>query len=213
MKLQHIITTGLLASAILFSGCASKALSGKPYNLSQDKTSGVDKELAKNGSDVMLIYGFTKGMNSISRAADAQKTALYMFQLAAERTLEAGDGYFAISRPKIISNTLGGTMHTVEEFKDRCYNNAGAQVASAFDAFGLGTYGCNIGFGDSPRSGFLEIVTYKERPSEVMTYDAKQVIESLKTSQEYVSAEDIKMLETSLNRGYGYWKDKKRDKE
>lgn len=214
MKLQYIITTGLVASAILFSGCGSKAIAAKPYNLSKDATAKVDKELAKNGSDVMLVYGRTEGMPSISRASDAQGAALYLFQLAAERALEAGDGYFAISRPKMISNTLGGTMNTIEQFKDRCYNNAGAHLASAFDAFGLGTYGCNIAReGNLVKEGYLEIVTYKDRPSEVMTYDAKQVIESLKASKEYVSADNIDMKESSLNQGYGYWRANKRDKE
>lgn len=213
MKINQIINISLIAAAVVFSGCSSKALSGKPYNLSQNTKYNAEKELAKSGSDVMLIYGHTKGMNSISRAADAQATALYMFQLAAERTLEAGDSYFAIARPKIISNTLGGTMHTMQEFKERCYNSSGAHVASAFDAFGLGTYGCNIGIGDSPRHGFLEIVTYKESPSEVMVYDAKQVIDSLKAADEYVSADDINQLNTSMIRGYEYWRDQKRDKE
>lgn len=56
MKLQYIITTGLVASAILFSGCGSKAIAAKPYNLSKDATAKVDKEWAKNGSELTLLH-------------------------------------------------------------------------------------------------------------------------------------------------------------
>lgn len=206
---KKIITNSLLLGVVLgFAGCSYK---GSAYTPVAKKTVGVDTE-------VVLLSGHAPGSPSISRAADATKSAWFSLQQAAMYTLNKGDKYFAIYKPKLISNVDGSTMNTPEEFAAKCTSSGAASVGSAFDAFGIGGYGCNIASGPQIKAGFIEIVSFKEKPKNILVYDSNEIITYLKSHDLFIEADDYTLKGQLTNKNsvmyesYANWYHEKRDK-
>lgn len=200
---KKIISNGLLASGLLlFAGCS---YSGSAYN-----------PIVKPSS--VILAGHSPGAPSLSRASDATQTAWFSLQQAAMYTLKSGNKYFAIDKPKLISNTDGSTMNTPEEFAVKCTSSGAASAGSAFDAFGIGEYGCRIASGPHIKAGFIEIVTYKEKPKTILVYDADEVIAYLKSHElfveedEYIAKGELNSKSSAMYQSYTNWYREKRDK-
>ncbi len=182
MKLSKILTViSALFLVLVISGCSYNGAKIAP------------KEITNfNNESILLVQSAAPGAPSISRARDGEVAAWYAMQRASEITLDRKDSYFAIALPKLISNVDGSTMNTPEEFAKKCTNSSGASLASAFDAFGFNSYGCNIHSRKTLKSGFLAIITYKKKPKKYLVYNANDVLNYLKKNEMLVSDEDVK---------------------
>lgn len=198
----------MLGAVLLLTGCS---YSGGVYTPIVKPEVGIETE-------VVLLSGYAPGAPSISRGSDATEVAWFALQQASMYTLEKGDKYFAIYKPKLISNVDGSTMNTPEEFAAKCTSSGAASAASAFDAFGLGGYGCQIASQPYRKAGFLEIVTYKEKPKTILTYDSNEVIAYLKSHDLFVEVDDYKQKglltkkDSAFYESYTNWYRGKRDK-
>ncbi len=202
MNVKTIISiVGALFLMLTVSGCSYNGSKVKPRYISD--VSGYKDTPTYDGKPIILIAAAAPGAPSMSRASDATDGAWYAMQRAAEVTLDRGDLFFAIQRPKLVSNTDGSTMNTPEEFAKKCTNSSLASVASAIDAFGFGDYGCHMYTTQYKKSGFLTMVTYSEKPKNILVYDAKYLISFLKKNDLYVEDEDTR--ERSKVRGLGDW--------
>ncbi|ATB69055.1 hypothetical protein SJPD1_0943 [Sulfurospirillum diekertiae] len=109
----------------------------------------------------------------------ANSRNILALQSAAEVSLKYGYSYFAFDFPREIANTKGNTLHTAEEFIKACNTTT---IAS--DILSLNTYkdGCGI-----PMSGKLVVIAFTEKPYQLFTYDAKEVIAYLKKEEKSFS--------------------------
>lgn len=176
---KSLIAASLAASmALLFSGCSSKVVVVKP----------LQQQAA--GQNVKQIIADTADTSSFTRTARNRGAVMMAMQAAAEQTLSAGDKYFAIVSPSVISNTEGNTMNTPEEWDAKCATySAGSAMGSLFDDNNLGGRGCGMIWMTSGLLGnaltvdhraTLAIVTFKEKPKETLVYDAQAVVDYIK---------------------------------
>lgn len=82
-------------------------------------------------------------------------------------------------------------MNTPEEFAEKCSSSGISSFASAFDAFGLNTYGCGIPFKNAYHHAEIAIVVYNETPANTLVYNAEEVIKYLKAEGLYIPKEEI----------------------
>ena len=90
-------------------------------------------------------------------------------QVSAELTLQKDMKYFAIIEPKSVSNTNGSMVTSTKEYLDKCEFAMFENVVSSK---------CDIH--RMPRRTMLMIKVYKEQPSDVLTFNAQNVISDLK---------------------------------
>ena len=184
MKLLQVIKLGLgLTLALSVIGCSSHRL-GTPVDVTKAKGHPeYQKELKE---PIYLIATHNDSSNSLSRAKDVEEAAVFTLQYAAELTLERGDSYFAINAPYTISNFDGSTVNNMDDFTKKCIGSGFGGFGSAFDAFGLNAYGCNIGSQSSGiHDGYLEVAFFKEQPDSVLVWNANDVIAWLKKEDEF----------------------------
>jgi hypothetical protein len=97
-------------------------------------------------------------------------------QVSAELTLQKDMKYFAIIEPKSVSNMNGSMITSVKEYLDKCEFAMFENVVSSK---------CDIH--RMPRRTMLMIKLYKEQPSDVLTFNAQNVISDLKQLGYYQS--------------------------
>ena len=109
-----------------------------------------------------------------------------------------------MNAPKAMSNFDGSTITTMEEFVDKCGTSG---FGSAFDAYGINSYYCNISGVGIVHAGFLEVAFFKEQPHNVLVWDAQAVIDYLKEEGEYkeYNKGDIEIMPASQLSGGGSW--------
>ena len=201
-KISTLVLT-TLAVVFFMSGCSSHQI-GTPSEIS--KIDGHPEANTKE-EKIFLVATRNDSSNSLSRASDIEESAYFTLQNVAESALERGDKYFAVNAPKAMSNFDGSTITTMEEFVEKCGTSSGGGFASAFDAFGLNTYYCNISGVRIVHAGFMEVAFYKEKPLNVLVWDAEAVLSYLKKEGLYKTYDkkDVEIIESSKLGGGGYW--------
>jgi len=203
MKLKSVILIGISIFVMLGTSGCSKTLLGTPVNT--NIVVGMQDNNVKE--DVFFIGTKNDSGNSLSRASDIEESAYFTIQHVASIALAKGNKYFAIYRPKAMSNFEGSTITSMEEFVKKCGTGSGAGFASAFRAFGLNSYYCNISGVPLVHHGFVEVAFYKEEPSHVLVWNAQDVIDYLKKEKLYkeYNVEEVEISATSSMPGSGDW--------
>lgn len=107
-----------------------------------------------------------------------------LLEADAEVALRDGYKYFAIVKP---INTSDEMITSPEELHKICFSKG---IGSSFYDFGK-----QCSFSEGPFSFANVIVAFKERPVDVLTIDAREMIEYLQSSKIYVDKKDIEMYE------------------
>jgi len=181
MKIKSLVKISLLGlvGMSLFSGCAVKEVNHKYFPKEKIDT-----------------YILRPGSNSPSWNVTIKKANLLSLEVAAEDTLKKGYKYFAFTYPKTISNINGSTMNTAKEFLKKC--NGESELASqAKFLLTLGFYvpnNCKI-FRRNGMKAVFAIKMYKEKPKDILVYNAKAVLDYLKKTGKYESTKDLKYNE------------------
>lgn len=166
----------------LLTGCASKE--GAALEMTNNEYKCIDV-LSNRNADMSLCE--LVGQNNIIFLAPTNDSIKYMhnmynnanataLQMAAEYTIKKGDKYFAIAYPSGLSNFSGSFIDTPQEYFNRC--NIGIGKFLMFN-----TDPCEIH--SNVDLGQLGIVTYREKPGNVLTYNANDVIKYLKKESAY----------------------------
>lgn len=157
MKRTMILTTAALA----FSGCASKPIVAfNPNNKSE------------------VLVSIHNGSGSPSWGANERNAASNALQVAAEATLKEGKNYFYIIKPDEISNIKGSMMNTGKEYIQKCLPSN----ATMLNVGGLGLHKCGVSYNTMARL----TIGMSDKPMEnIMSYDAREVIASLKAEGLY----------------------------
>lgn len=166
MKLSFSI---LLASGAIigFTGCGPKAL-----------TTGYMKD--PSGSSANITVAPSEAFLTSSRI---NETVNYTLQIAAEATLKENHKYFAIVEPELISNINPENPNNALEYSDKCANN---NIAKAIFVY---TNPCLVAKGNLKDilGGSMRIMMYNDlnRPVQMKTYDAAQVLNELRANDLY----------------------------
>lgn len=184
MKLKNWNFTIALAIVGVFSGCTSKQGSALEMTNVVDDCVAV---LAKNNLNTNVCQLVQD--NQIIFLADLDESMKYSYtmynssnaavlQMAAVYTLKKGDNHFAIAYPSKISNYEGSSVHTAQEFFEQCDVHIGDFVM-------LKTNPCDL-HTSNKKIGQIGIVTFKEEPKDLKTYNANKVIHYLKHEDRYI---------------------------
>lgn len=165
---NHLSIIALASTLLVFSGCGPKYL----------KTStSLD---AQTHVGTIVAAGEGKEFGFINHASLLNNAINYPLQIAAEKTLDSGMKYFSIMEPVEISNDGPGGVGTVEDFIKKCSNN------SFLESMAYLKNPCKIAMGNLkyPAGGVLKIKMYNDsnRPSNILSYDAKAVLDYMKTN-------------------------------
>ncbi|MDD3466646.1 MAG: hypothetical protein PHE67_05795 [Campylobacterales bacterium] len=164
MKKSSITTLLSISAVIILTGCSVK-----------DGVSNyrpVDTKTAEITTAVTGADGFTM-LNSTLK----NRAAFRVLQVTAETAKKHGDKYFAIVEPASISNEHGNMMNTAEEYIKECgdYNFVEGVV--------LATH-CE-GLVNSANWGRLKVISFKEKPTNLLTYDVEAVLSVVKMNSFY----------------------------
>jgi hypothetical protein len=200
-KISTLVVSAV-AATLFMSGCSSTQI-GQPKDISQIK--GWPQKAQKG--KIFLISTKNDSSNSLSRASDIEESAYFTLQIVAETALEKGYQYFAVNAPKAMSNFDGSTITSMEEFIQKCATSSAGGLASAFDAFGLNSYYCNISGTRMVHAGFMEVAFYNEKPLNVLVWNANDVIQYLKKHDIYkkYNKDDVEIVDPSNRYETIYW--------
>jgi len=159
------ITLTIVTAAIIMTGCAAKP-------------KAIISKTPNNQAPQAFIKIFNGNGNTFSGWASRETRAFTnAIETAATLTLKKEYKYFAIVKPDEISNLNGSLINTAEEVIEKCSPSKILQ----FNFHGLGLHKC----GTRNTSARLVIAMYKEQPNDFPTYNAKKVIEYLKSKDLY----------------------------
>lgn len=153
-----------LSAVALFTGCSVK----EGYvNYRPVETGKSEITTAVTGADGVTLL----------RSTMKNRAAFRVLQVTAEIAQKHGDKYFAIVEPASISNEHGNMMNTAEEYIKECgdYNFVEGVV--------LATH-CE-GLVNSANWGRLKVISFKEKPTNLLTYDVEAVLSVVKMNSFY----------------------------
>jgi len=165
MKIKSLLKSALMLAiiAIFMSGCGSK------YNT---VAVGQNSNLIKLGSFSSLSdYGFVHKRYGNSATGILQHAAMY--------TIFTKNKYFVIVEPEKLANRHGVMINTAEEYLKKCTPNITGVFVGGLDP-------CNVhlkrGRGWTAN---IQISVYKEEQEDFLVYDAKKVLNHLKSIDMY----------------------------
>jgi len=148
MKRMLILIAGIVM-VVMFGGCAGKGT-----------ISNVSKNYYNNGKNIYLID---------SNSDFAKNDWAFQLQEVSEFGLKHGWRYFAIVKPKRISNTEGAMFNTFEDINKFCNDNPSQ---------------CGENMVGDP---YWIVKYFKKQPIKYVTFDAKAVIRDLKQRGLYLA--------------------------
>lgn len=150
----------VLALGLVFVGCSSKPL------VIQDKNSGLTAIKINNGA------------GSPSWGANEKASTIDALQVAADATLSQNKSYFYIVKPDDISNEKGSMMNTAKEYIEKCTPSSGLML----NVGGAGLHKCGVAYNTK---AMLVIKIVDSQTNEIITYNAKDVVDYLKANGIY----------------------------
>ena len=165
MKNNISILTATTFAALTFTGCGSTFIGYSSYTPIQN---------TKNHELTSVVSG-ADGLTMLTSTMK-NRTAFRAFQVTTEQTLGNGDRYFSIIEPTSISNQNGNLMNTAEEYVKECADNNTVEAIFAKKCLGI-VNGMN--------QGRIKAITYKEKPDNIITYDADQALRVIKSNEFY----------------------------
>lgn len=172
----------------IFTGCGSKQ--GMAFNVTKDIekcTTFANKYRNSNSfcnltAEYDLIHITGVGESSMFTIPNYNNSTAAAIQVAAETTLKKKHNYFSIAYPEKLSNFQGSLTNTPEGYFKEC-------DIDTTNVFSFNNDPC--GFHYSPRVVYLAIETYLERPENVLTYDANEVLNYLKKEKRFDSESSL----------------------
>jgi len=176
---KYILTAISIAMMFTLSGCGNKVLAVQhaPY-------------LEDSGLVTTTVSINMRDGRSILRSSDAQDSGIAALERIARNVLDSNNSYFAIYKPKNLSNFEGSTITTFEEFEKACIDSGFTAAVSMFDAFGIGKNACGLANPRNQNRSSVSYVKYKTKPDDVLTWDAKKLLEVL-TEKELIVPNDV----------------------
>jgi hypothetical protein len=182
MEKRNLIALCIASSAIfILSGCSGKSGAIVVNEKSCKIAEYQNVYCSQKSADTYIIDAI--GEYSTFVHINLNNSVRASLQVSAELTLQKGMKYFAIIEPQSVSNINGSMITSVKEYLAKCEFAPFENLVSSK---------CNIH--KIPRRTQLMIKLFKEQPSDVLTFNAQNVIDDLKQLGYYQS--DSK-LETS----------------
>lgn len=172
MKNKLTVVASTLSAMLLLAGCGGKMVSIAKVPQQDDKLVQTIKINAPK---------------ALFQAETRNKANIFALQSAAEATLDNGYNYFSIDLPVGISNTKGNLTNDAEKFIAYCNTNSTAKElgVSLFLPVSISIKDkCKIS--TSSGNGIIRVVSYKQRPLEFASYDAREVLTYLKSFDLYI---------------------------
>lgn len=182
-----------ITTVTLFTGCTSHSESlalPKNVNYCNQSVSSIfiDKTACKYTEDKETIL--VRGVSNLSsygfRHLDYNNSTYATLQAAAESTIIKGNKYFTIISPEEISNKNGSLMNTADEFMEKCDTT----IADIF-TFKWGKCGLHK---KNRFVGNMAIHMFKKAPSNVLVYNAQEIVDYLKTKEKYDHEGTVKTI-------------------
>lgn len=181
MNKKIVATTSAVVLSVLLTGCGGKMVS----------VAKMPKQ-----DDTMIQTININAPKALFQAETRNKANIFALQSAAEATLKNGYSYFSIDLPVGISNTKGSLANSAEKFIAECNTNStGKELGiSLFLPVSISIKDkCKIS--TSGGAGAIKIISYKQRPLEFGSYDAKEVLEYLKENELYIEVPNDEYVE------------------
>jgi len=204
INIKQVVLIGLLA--FIATGCASRE-----YKVSIEE----DDSIFLSPDKEKIIY-FAAARAKRTNSADifigsSEESFWLLFQAVSDKTLKSGNNYFAIYKPRYLSNVDGVHLHTMGKVKHLCVDKQSRSMIdklSVFDWSSLNALYCNA---INSNSGFSEFIMFKNKPENLDVYNAQEVQQYLKDNGHY--ADEIIYEETVGDITYSNeaWSEKQRD--
>ncbi len=178
MKRTIFTTIVIIGASVLFTGCGSYTGGALELNHNKKTCQITFNKFLKDTSacelaeknDLVVVDG--RGDSSMLTHVMYNKSTAAVLQVASEITIKKKDNFFAIAHPTLLSNFQGSLINTPQSYLEKCEINAGNVLTFNADP-------CNL-HPRKKREATLAIVTYKEQPNDVLTFNAKEVLNYLK---------------------------------
>lgn len=168
MKKKNLIGLFIAISAIfIFSGCSGKSGAIVANEKSCKIAEYQNVYCSQKSADTYIVDAL--GESSTFTHINLNNSVRASLQVSAELSLQKGMKYFAIIEPQSVSNMNGSMITSVKEYLSKCEFGVFENVVSSK---------CNIH--RIPRRTQLMIKLYQEQPSDVLTFNAQNVIDDLK---------------------------------
>lgn len=186
---KSILGISILSASVLFTGCGSNEVpmeSAKKLDLNKLKEQypniNITQQDIDNGN---VLFSAASGDYSMMSMKKQNNHIIAGIQKASMDTLKSGGKYFEVIAPKILADKK---LSTYEEFSKECLSSnpfGGSDSCEITDSsFFLRTSGILGHLNDNDAKAKLLVKTYKVKPSNVAVFDAKEILDSLKKSDE-----------------------------
>lgn len=176
MKKTILATSLALGASVFFTGCGYNS-TAVDLNHNPEICEKVLGKFSKDTSVCDLVannevIGFdARGDSSMLTHISYNNSTRAAIQVASDFTDDTGYKYFAFAHPAPISNFKGSLINNTKDYLDKCEINAGNVLTFNTDP-------CKL-HPRIKREATVAIVRYKERPSNVLVYDANEVLSYL----------------------------------
>ena len=165
-----------LSTAIFLAGCGASSQAVIPNPLVCKNIKHPVETCNAGIQDGVVIHGIGKGSTWGFRHNEYNIGTFAALQVAAEATLLKKHNYFSIIGPATLSNHAGSSVNTAEEFVKQC------KVGMLDTMADINSDPCDI-HKKGRVSAQLVIKTYENQPLDVLTYDARAVLEYLRKEE------------------------------
>ncbi len=186
---KSILGISILTASVLFTGCGSNEVpmeSAKKLDLNKLKEQypniNITQQEIDNGN---ILFSGASGDYSMMSMKKQNNHIIAGIQKASMDTLKSGGKYFEVIAPKVLADKK---LSTYEQFSKECLSSnpfGGSDSCEITDSsFFLRTSGILGHLNDNDAKAKLLVKTYNVKPSNVAVFDAKEILDSLKKSDE-----------------------------
>ncbi|MDD2639932.1 MAG: hypothetical protein PHS65_02970 [Arcobacteraceae bacterium] len=193
MKIKRKVVLGcsLIAAMAFLSGCGSAPMPDTPVNAKDikiEKLKEVYPNLTITQEDLSagnILFSGASGDYSMLTMVKQNNHLRSGIQKAALDTLKSNKKYFEVIEPKTLADKQ---LSNYEEFSKECLSNnpfGGSDPCDITDSsFFLRTSGMLGHLMDNDAKAKLLVKIYDEKPTNIKVFDAKELLEAMKTKKE-----------------------------
>lgn len=186
---KSILGISILSASVLFTGCGSNEVpmeSTKKLDLNKLKEQYPDVNITQQEIDNgNILFSGASGDYSMMSMKKQNNHIISGIQKASMDTLKSGGKYFEVIAPKTLADKK---LSSYEQFSKECLSSnpfGGSDPCEITNSsFFLRTSGILGHLNDNDAKAKLLVKTYSAKPSNVAVFDAKEILDSLKKSDE-----------------------------
>ncbi len=186
---KSILGISILSVSVLFTGCGSNEVpmvSTKKLDLNKLKEQYPDVNITQQEIDNgNILFSGASGDYSMMSMKKQNNHIIAGIQKASMDTLKSGGKYFEVIAPKTLADKK---LSSYEQFSKECLSSnpfGGSDPCEITNSsFFLRTSGILGHLNDNDAKAKLLVKTYSAKPSNVAVFDAKEILDSLKKSDE-----------------------------